>query len=108
MYIYCLLLGLGTNDRRSREGSKEPAPVYSVSSEPSVVQDQYKWTVFNSKINLPAVLNDPRLSRREIDFFTKTWGDGFTDKAVVSPAPHIPHISKENFRKYMKRISVVS
>lgn len=38
-----------------------------------------RWTVHRSAQNLPAVLNDPRRSRREADFFTRTWGDHFAD-----------------------------
>lgn len=38
-----------------------------------------RWTLHRSAQNLPAVLNDPRRSRREGDFFTRTWGDHFTD-----------------------------
>ena len=71
-----------------------------------VVEDQHKWTVFNSQVNLPAVLNDPRLSRRETDFFTKTWGESF-EKTTVYPSPHLQDITREHFRRYLKRTSGV-
>jgi vacuolar protein sorting-associated protein 54 len=57
-----------------------------------------------SKTNLPAALNDPRLSRRETDFFTKTWGEAF-DNYGVMPNPDIPDINKDHFLKYLSRIS---
>ncbi|KAI2668089.1 Vacuolar protein sorting-associated protein 54 [Labeo rohita] len=50
-----------------------------LSEGPSIVADQHRWTVYNSKVNLPAALNDPRLAKRESDFFTKTWGLDFTE-----------------------------
>ncbi|PWA29323.1 hypothetical protein CCH79_00013924 [Gambusia affinis] len=46
---------------------------------PSVVAEHDRWTVYSSKVNLPAALNDPRLAKRESDFFTKTWGLDFTE-----------------------------
>ncbi|CAH1791272.1 unnamed protein product [Owenia fusiformis] len=73
-------------------------------SEPSIVTDQYRWTVFNSKVNLPALLNDPRLTRRQTDFFTKTWGEGF-EKCDILPSPYIPVITKAHFDKYLHKIS---
>jgi vacuolar protein sorting-associated protein 54 len=76
-------------------------------SDPNIVQDQYKWTIHNASVNLPALLNDPRLARRETDFFTKTWGQNF-EKADVIPSPYIPDVEAEHFEKYMKRVAVVS
>lgn len=55
----------------------------SLCDSPSVVADQHRWTVYHSKVNLPAALNDPRLSKRESDFFTKTWGLDFMEKYAV-------------------------
>ena len=74
--------------------------------EPAVVQDQYKWTLYQSQVNLPAALNDPRLHRRETDFFTKTWGELF-EKTHVDPSAHLPHITQEHFKKYLRKISLV-
>ncbi|MGH0146463.1 UNVERIFIED_CONTAM: hypothetical protein FKN15_046779 [Acipenser sinensis] len=68
---------------------------------PSVVADQHKWTVYNSKVNLPAALNDPRLAKRESDFFTKTWGLDFVETEVM-PSFYLPHITKEHFAPYLQ------
>ncbi|MGH0137901.1 UNVERIFIED_CONTAM: hypothetical protein FKN15_074457 [Acipenser sinensis] len=68
---------------------------------PSVVVDQHKWTVYNSKVNLPAALNDPRLAKREYDFFTKTWGLDFVETEVM-PSFYLPHITKEHFAPYLQ------
>lgn len=92
-------------DRRNlssgRQTSPPPAPPSCV---PSVVQDQHRWTVYMSQVNLPAALNDPRLARRETDFFSKTWGESF-ERAEVVPSPYVPHITKEHFRKYLAKTS---
>lgn len=59
------------------------------------------WTVYSSKVNLPAALNDPRLAKRESDFFTKTWGLDFTE-TEVAPCSHLPSISREDFSPYLQ------
>jgi len=76
-------------------------------SAPSVVRDQHQWTIYMSRVNLPAVLNDPTLARRETDFFKKTWGEDF-EKTEVLPSSHLPHISLDSFRKYLAKNSAVS
>ncbi|KAM9316066.1 vacuolar protein sorting-associated protein 54 [Gastrophryne carolinensis] len=85
---------------------KEPTgDSHSLSDEPSVVADQHKWTIYHSKVNLPAALNDPRLAKREFDFFTKTWGQDFVE-TEVSPSPYLPPITKENFSSYVQQTCV--
>lgn len=81
------------------------SPLTSSSSVPSLVQDQHRWTVYMSQVNLPAALNDPRLARRETDFFSKTWGESF-ERAEVVPSSYVPHITKEHFQKYLKKMAV--
>nr|XP_055060178.1 vacuolar protein sorting-associated protein 54 isoform X2 [Misgurnus anguillicaudatus] len=68
---------------------------------PSVVADQHRWTVYNSKVNLPAALNDPRLAKRESDFFTKTWGLDFAETEVM-PSFYLPNITREHFSSYLQ------
>ncbi|KAI5089780.1 vacuolar protein sorting-associated protein 54, partial [Silurus meridionalis] len=80
---------------------KEPTEeARGLSDAPSVVADQHRWTVYNSKVNLPAALNDPRLAKRESDFFTKTWGVDFTE-AEVMPSYSLPNITPEHFSTYL-------
>ncbi|KAJ8002149.1 hypothetical protein DPEC_G00176820 [Dallia pectoralis] len=67
---------------------------------PSVVVDQHRWTVYNSKVNLPAALNDPRLAKRESDFFTKTWGQEFAETEVMPS--YLPNITNEHFGPYLQ------
>lgn len=74
---------------------------------PSVVADQHRWTVYNSKVNLPAALNDPRLAKRESDFFTKTWGLDFTETDVM-PSFYLPSISREHFSSYLQETAQVT
>ncbi|KAL1006118.1 hypothetical protein UPYG_G00068070 [Umbra pygmaea] len=71
---------------------------------PSVVADQHRWTVYNSKVNLPAALNDPRLAKRESDFFTKTWGLDFAETEVM-PSFYLPTITKEHFGPYLQEMT---
>ncbi|XP_041352361.1 vacuolar protein sorting-associated protein 54-like [Gigantopelta aegis] len=75
------------------------------SSEPSIVQDQFKWTVYKASVNLAAVLNDPRLAKREVDFFTKTWGNDF-EKTSILPSAYLPEITIEHFQKYIKKTTL--
>uniref|UniRef100_A0A8C5SXL7 Vacuolar protein sorting-associated protein 54 n=1 Tax=Laticauda laticaudata TaxID=8630 RepID=A0A8C5SXL7_LATLA len=70
---------------------------------PSLVVDQHRWTIYHSKVNLPAALNDPRLTKRESDFFTKTWGQDFVDIEIV-PSLYLPQINKEHFVTYQQEV----
>ncbi|XP_044519315.1 vacuolar protein sorting-associated protein 54 [Gracilinanus agilis] len=84
---------------------KEPTgDSHSLCDAPSLVADQHRWTIYHSKVNLPAALNDPRLAKRESDFFTKTWGQDFVDTEVM-PSFYLPQISKEHFAIYQQEIS---
>lgn len=71
---------------------------------PSVVEEHDRWTVFSSKVNLPAALNDPRLAKRESDFFTKTWGLDFAETEVM-PSFYLPNISREQFGPYLQEMA---
>jgi len=82
------------------ERPEPPEPISN--SDPNIVQDQYKWTIHHSTVNMPALLNDPRLAKRETDIFTKTWGHSF-EKVEVLPSPYIPEIGREHFEKYLKK-----
>lgn len=70
-------------------------------SGPSVVAEHEPWTVYSSKVNLPAALNDPRLAKRESDFFTKSWGLDFTETEVPASC-HLPTITREDFSPYLQ------
>ncbi|KAL7991338.1 hypothetical protein Chor_015594 [Crotalus horridus] len=75
----------------------------SLCGSPSLVVDQHRWTIYHSKVNLPAALNDPRLTKRESDFFTKTWGQDFVDIEIV-PSLYLPQINKEHFVTYQREV----
>ncbi|XP_041839133.1 vacuolar protein sorting-associated protein 54 isoform X2 [Melanotaenia boesemani] len=70
---------------------------------PSVVSEHDRWTVYSSKVNLPAALNDPRLAKRESDFFTKTWGLDFTETEVMPS--YLPNITREHFGPYLQEMT---
>lgn len=80
------------------------SPLVSGRKEPSIVEDQFRWTIYDASVNLPAVLNDPRLAKRETDFFTKTWGEAF-EKKDVQPSPFLPEINGSHFERYLGKIS---
>ncbi|XP_034391224.1 vacuolar protein sorting-associated protein 54 isoform X2 [Cyclopterus lumpus] len=71
---------------------------------PSVVAEHDRWTVYSSKVNLPAALNDPRLAKRESDFFTKTWGLDFAETEVM-PSFYLPNITREHFGPYLQEMT---
>ena len=65
------------------------------------------FTFYSSTQNLPAVLNDPRKLKRQVDFFTVQWGEEFVPHAV----PHLtllPHIPIFHFNEYLKKTEFVS
>ena len=88
--------------RSSYERHSSTCPNLQNKSEPSVVQDQYKWTVYMSAVNLPAVLNDPRLAKRDTAIFSKTWGEAF-ERTSVKPS-HFSYITQEHFKTYTETI----
>lgn len=63
--------------------------------------------MYSSKVNLPAALNDPRLAKRESDFFTKTWGLDFAETEVM-PSFSLPSISRELFGPYLQETAQVT
>ncbi|XP_023680859.1 vacuolar protein sorting-associated protein 54 isoform X1 [Paramormyrops kingsleyae] len=82
----------------------EPTELRGLCEGPSVVADQHRWTVYNSKVNLPAALNDPRLAKRESDFFTKSWGLDFVETEVL-PSIYLPNITEEHFTAYLQEMT---
>lgn len=72
-----------------------------------MVAEHDRWTVYSSKVNLPAALNDPRLAKRESDFFTKTWGLDFAETEVM-PSFYLPNITREHFGPYLQEMAQVT
>ncbi|XP_068729722.1 vacuolar protein sorting-associated protein 54-like [Montipora capricornis] len=63
------------------------------------------FTVYSSTQNLPAILNDPRLLKRQTDFFTKTWGEDFVQQEVP-PLTLLPKIPRIYFDDYLKKTEI--
>ncbi|XP_025412202.1 vacuolar protein sorting-associated protein 54 isoform X2 [Sipha flava] len=63
-----------------------------------------EWNFYSASQSLATVLNDPRRPRSK-DFFTKIWGDKFTDTCPISPPQHLPVIRPQHFQTYLKRIA---
>ncbi|XP_035781042.1 vacuolar protein sorting-associated protein 54-like [Anopheles albimanus] len=64
-----------------------------------------KWSVFCAAQNLPAVLNDPSRGKQTY-FFTKKWGDTFSESATIPGTARLPDVRWEQFEAYRKRIGV--
>lgn len=60
-----------------------------------------KWDVYQSVVNLPAILNDP--SHRQTDIFSRTWGESF-ERTEVTPSPRLPVIDERHFHKHLKKL----
>nr|CAB3267649.1 vacuolar protein sorting-associated protein 54 [Phallusia mammillata] len=65
------------------------------------------WKVHDAKVNLAALLNDPRKARRDYDLFTKTWGESFKD---ISPgslqrSKWVPNVVRGHFESYLDTTS---
>lgn len=63
------------------------------------------WSIYSATQNLPSVLNDP--NNRELDLFTKTWGETFLPYAPV-PQTSLPNIELGDFLCYLRETASVS
>ncbi|KAJ8914688.1 hypothetical protein NQ315_017387 [Exocentrus adspersus] len=64
--------------------------------------DNEHWTIYTAAQHLPAVLNDPNRGK-QINFFTKTWGDAFVEKFVIEKSPFLPEITYAHFESYLQK-----
>lgn len=64
-----------------------------------------EWNIYSATQNLPSVLNDP--NNRELDLFTRTWGDGFVPHAPLPPMS-LPCIELGDFLCYLRETASVS
>ena len=63
-------------------------------------KDESLWTVYSCTQNLPAALNDP--SNREVDLFTKTWGETFVPLLPTMSLDTYPKVKRSDFSRYLK------
>jgi len=63
-------------------------------------KDESLWTIYSCTQNLPAALNDP--SNREVDLFTKTWGETFVPLAAPAISEMYPKLKRSDFACYLK------
>ena len=86
---------------------KDSLPSFAVVKykDDTLVNTGKKWTQFPAQ-NLSAVLNDPRRNVREIDFFTRVWGESFVPHAVV-PLTLLPNTPKSYFDEHWKKYEFV-
>nr|CAH8822499.1 unnamed protein product [Trichobilharzia regenti] len=84
-------------------GSKSLQSEHHVTTPHCKDKPSRKWSVYKSVVNLPAVLNDPNY--REVDIFTRLWGDKF-ENAEVLPSPHLPVITEKHFEDYLSKLGV--
>lgn len=62
-----------------------------------------QWSVFSAAQNLPAVLNDPSRGK-QLNLFTKKWGDSFVEKVHIPASNYLVDITYEHLEPYMKKI----
>ena len=62
-------------------------------------KDESLWTVYSCTQNLPAALNDP--GNREIDLFTKTWGETFVPLMPTASLDLYPKLKRSDFARYL-------
>ena len=63
-------------------------------------KDESLWTVYSCTQNLPAALNDP--TNREVDLFTKTWGETFVPLIPTASLDIYPKLKRSDFARYLK------
>ncbi|XP_055353415.1 vacuolar protein sorting-associated protein 54-like isoform X2 [Paramacrobiotus metropolitanus] len=93
-------------DSRPISRLSRSSTITSLGRHPSLQEDlpQRVFNFYDTSVNLPAVLNDPR-KPRPIDFLTRTWGEGFMENSV-RPSPRLDEYSIDDFRPYMRCINV--
>lgn len=69
-----------------------------------LISKDKEWSIYSATQNLPSVLNDP--NNRELDLFTRTWGEGFIPHAPLPPTS-LPTIELGDFLCYLKETSSV-
>jgi len=62
-----------------------------------------KQDLLASVQNLPAVLTDPKKGKQR-DFFTRTWGEDFTENQPIPPSPYVCQLSAKHCEKYLKKL----
>ena len=63
-------------------------------------KDESLWTIYSCTQNLPSALNDP--SNREVDLFTKTWGETFVPLMPTTSLDLYPKVKRSEFARYFK------
>ena len=63
-------------------------------------KDESLWTIYSCTQNLPSALNDP--TNREVDLFTKTWGETFVPLIATTSLDSYPKIKRSDFARYLK------
>ena len=113
MYVLCL--GRADNLQSTFEINTQQPPSPTRTAEKCKCLVKYKdddltdkksWTQYPCQ-NLSAVLNDPRRSARETDFFTRLWGEGFVPQEVV-PLTLLPNTHRCYFVDHYKKFQIVS
>ncbi|VDL96868.1 unnamed protein product, partial [Schistocephalus solidus] len=68
---------------------------------PTSARHARDWTMYDSVVNMAAVLNDPL--DRQLDIFSRDWGEAF-ERAVVLPLNQA-EITERHFRGYLGHLS---
>ena len=49
-------------------------------------------------------LNFYYFSGKQRDFFTRTWGEDFTENSPIPPSPYVCELSINHFEKYLRKL----
>jgi len=90
----------GLKQSQTIKSSALPAKTYLPKVSELLKKDESLWTIYSCTQNLPAALNDP--SNREVDLFTKTWGETFVPMAASTVSDMYPKLKRSDFAQYLK------
>ena len=57
---------------------------------------KYEIFMYNNKVQF--------FAGKQRDFFTRTWGEDFTENQVIPPSPYVCQLSVKHCEKYLKKL----
>ena len=95
-----LLPSVSSKKVQSTKPSSVPSRPHLPKVSELLKKDESLWTVFSCTQNLPSALNDP--TNREVDLFTKTWGETFVPLLPSTSLDSYPKVKRSDFARYLK------
>lgn len=85
-------------------GPLSPTPLQGHLYRLSLLSDGAAWNVNAACQNMAAILNDPKKGKQK-DFFTRTWGDSFTENTDIPLSHLLPSVDESYFIPYLKKLA---